>query len=103
PGDEDMTLIGPAETVVAHRRRPRSCTVVGVLAVQQLQRHPDTGQLFVDLLPVRLSKHTVMLTTTWENQAIDLVVCASLDVVPTQPGRIDGLKHRGHGLPRHAL
>src|SRR5699024_11849326 len=98
-----MTLIGPAETVVAHCRRPRSRAVVGVLAVQQLQRHPDTGELFVDLLPVRLSEHTVMLTTTWENQAIDLVVRASLDVVPTQPGRIRSLEYRGHGLSRHAL
>src|SRR5699024_12580538 len=55
------------------------------------------------LFPVRLSKHAVMLASTWENQLIDLVVCAVLDVVPTQPGRIGGLKHRGHGLPRHPL
>src|SRR5699024_10560771 len=103
PGDEDMALICAAETVVAHRRRPRSCTVVGVLAVQQLQRHSHTSQLFVDLFPVRLSKYAVMLTTTWENQLIDLVVCAVLDVVPTQLGRIGGLKYRGHRLPRHPL
>ena len=81
----------------------RSSTVVGVLAVQQLQRYSDTSQLFVDLFPVRLSKHTVMLPTTWENQLVDLVICAGLDVVLTQPGRIGGLKHRGHGLPRHPL
>jgi len=71
--------------------------------VQQLQRHPDTGQLAMHLLPVRLRVHADMLTTPREQARIHVLLIEVGDVVPRDALAIRGIDHRGHRMPRHAL
>ena len=47
--DHRVIAVKPAEPVRTHRRLPRPTARVDILLVQQLQRHPDPGQLPVHL------------------------------------------------------
>ena len=63
-GDHHVSLVGLTPPVISHRRRFRVGAAVGVLAVQQLERDPDPGHLAVDLFPVGLGEHALVLPAT---------------------------------------
>lgn len=84
-GDQHVLLVGLAEPVVSHRRRPVGAAGVDVLAVQQLQRHPDTGKLTMHPVPVRLRVNTVVLATSRKQPRIHVGFVEIGDLVPADP------------------
>ena len=103
PRDEDVPLVGLTEPVIPHRRRPIRPASVDVLAVEQLQRHPDPRELPMGLVPVRLRMNTLMLTPPREQPRIHLRVIEIGDSVVVDALPIGGIEHRDHRMPRHAL
>ncbi len=71
--------------------------------MQQLKRHPHPGHLPVDLVPVRLREHALMLTPAREQPGIHLAVRTVGDLIPNHTGRVGSLQHRRDALPRHSL
>lgn len=59
---------------------------VHILAVQNPQRHADTGQLPVDLAPVGLLLHAPTFPAPGEQQRVYLVVRPVGDVIPADAG-----------------
>ena len=86
-----MLLIRLAETVIAHRRRPLDAALVDVLAMEQLQRHPDPGELTMHRRPVRLRMHALMLPTAREQQLIHRRLVQVGDIVPAHTLPVCGL------------
>ncbi len=100
---QHVPLVGLAEPVIAHRRLTPAPAGVDVLAVQQLQRHPDPGELAMHLLPVRLPVNALVLTAPGEQPRIHLRLLEIGNVVPADPFPVGGIEHRRHRVPRHAL
>ena len=61
PRDQRMRRIRLVESVVTHRRLLFHSAPVDVLAMEQFQRHPDLGELFMHRVPIRLHEHTLVL------------------------------------------
>ena len=59
---------------MAHDRLPGSGLGVNVFAVQELQRHPNLGQLMMDGTPVRLGKNALVVAAAREQQGLHLVL-----------------------------
>ena len=91
-GDEDVALIGAAEPVITHRRITSRSALIGVLAMEELQRHPDPGHFLMDCLPVRLGEHAVMVPAAREQEAIHFTVSTVLDIIPPKSRSVGGLE-----------
>ena len=103
PDHQHVALIRLTEPVVAHRRLALGAAGVDVLAVQQLQRHPDLRELLVDPIPVRLRVNTVVLTTPCEQSRIHVRFLEVGDVVPADALPVGRVEHHGHAGAGHAL
>ncbi len=103
PADQDVLLIRLAETVIAHRRRPLDAALVDVLAMEQLQRHPDPGELTMNRRPVRLRMHALILPTAREQTGIHRGLVQVGHIVPADTLPVGGLDHRGQAMTRHPL
>jgi hypothetical protein len=91
-----MLLVVLAEPVVAHRSRPCRAAAVDVLAMQELQRHADAGELLVNLLPVRLRMHGDVLAATGEQPRVHGLFVEVGHVVPREAFPVRGVDDRGH-------
>ena len=98
-----MLAVGLAEPVITHRRRPVGPAGVDVLAMQQLQRHPDPRELPVHPLPVRLRVNALMLAASREQPRIHVGFLEVGDVVPADPFPVSGVDDRRHTGAGHAL
>ena len=92
-----------AEPVITHMGPTRLPAFVHILAVQNPQRHADTGQLPVDLAPVGLLIHALTFPAPGEQQRVYLVVRPVSDVIPADAGGLRCVQHVGHAPARHAL
>ena len=97
-----MFAIEAAEPVIAHRcLRHGRC--VDILLVQQLQRHPDPGQLSVNPGPVRLREDALMNAAAGEHGRIHLGFRLFRDVIPDDAEPVRCIEHRLDAIARDAL
>ena len=92
-----------AEPVITHMGPTRLPAFVHILAVQNPQRHADTGQLPVDLAPVGVLVHALTFPASGEQQRVYLVVRPVGDVIPADADGLRRVQHVGHAPARHAL